>query len=55
MQSLLPLISTVIAMVYSPVHLIVDCLAEKYARLKGRYPPDGIGNRLPAWGLRTCL
>jgi hypothetical protein len=27
-QRLLPLISTVIAMVISPVHLLVDCLAE---------------------------
>src|SRR6266498_2385583 len=36
MQSLLPLISTVIAMVISPVHLLVDCLTEQGARLEGQ-------------------
>src|SRR6266498_1724427 len=46
MQSLLPLISTVIAMVISPVHLLVDCLAEQGARLEGQDLAGGNGDRL---------
>jgi hypothetical protein len=50
MQSLFPLISTVIAMVISPVQLLVDCLAKQGARLEGQDLSGGDSYRLA--GLR---
>jgi hypothetical protein len=51
MQSLLPLISTVIAMVISPVQLLVDRLAKQGARLEGQDLAGGDGYRLAGLGI----